>query len=54
MGSFAAERRRLVVGISHHLVGADLADVLKRMSATDPSLVIELRIESSRVLLSSL
>jgi DNA-binding transcriptional LysR family regulator len=53
IGSFAAERRRLVVGISHHLVGADLADVLKRMSATDPSLVIELRIESSRVLLSA-
>ena len=53
MGAFAAERRRLVVGISHHLVGPDLADVLKRMNATDPSLVIELRIETSRVLLSA-
>ncbi len=53
MGAFAAERRRLVVGISHHLVGPDLADVLKRMNATDPSLLIELRIETSRVLLSA-
>lgn len=53
IGSFAAERRRLVVGISHHLVGADLADILKRMSETDPSLIIELRIETSRVLLSA-
>lgn len=53
IGSFATERRRLVVGISHHLVGADLADVLKRMGETDPSLVIELRIESSRVVLSA-
>lgn len=48
IGSFAVERRRLVVGISHHLVGADLPDVLKRMNATDPSLVIELRIDKRR------
>src|SRR6187402_967426 len=26
IGAFAVERRRLVVGISHHLVGADLAE----------------------------
>ncbi|MET0444167.1 MAG: LysR substrate-binding domain-containing protein, partial [Pseudorhodoplanes sp.] len=53
IGSFAVERRRLVVGISHHLVGADLPDVLKRMNATDPSLVIELRIDTSRVMLAA-
>jgi DNA-binding transcriptional LysR family regulator len=52
LGSFATERRRLVVGLSHHLVGADLAQVLKRMSATDPALVIELRIDTSRVILN--
>jgi DNA-binding transcriptional LysR family regulator len=53
IGSFAAEKRRLVVGISQHLVGADLAGVLKRISATDPSLVIELRIETSRAMLQA-
>jgi DNA-binding transcriptional LysR family regulator len=53
IGSFAAQQRRLVVGISHHLVGADLAQVLKRMSATDPSLVVELRIDTSRAMLEA-
>lgn len=53
IGAFATARRRLVVGISHHLVGADLAEVLKRMAATDPSLVIELRIDTSRVMLAA-
>jgi DNA-binding transcriptional LysR family regulator len=53
MGSFTAERRRLVVGISHHIVGADLAGVLKRMNTTDPSLVIELRIDTSRAMLEA-
>jgi DNA-binding transcriptional LysR family regulator len=53
IGAFAVEQRRLVVGISQHLVGADLAQLLKRMSATDPSLVIELRIETSRAMLAA-
>jgi DNA-binding transcriptional LysR family regulator len=53
IGSFAVERRRLVVGISHHIVGADLAQVLKRMNATDPGLVMELRIDTSRAMLEA-
>jgi DNA-binding transcriptional LysR family regulator len=53
IGSFAVERRRLVVGISHHLVGADLAQVLKRLSAADPALVMELRIDTSRLMLEA-
>lgn len=53
LGSFAVERCRLVVGISHHIVGADLAQVLKRMNATDPALVIELHIDTSRVMLDA-
>jgi DNA-binding transcriptional LysR family regulator len=53
MGSFAIEKRRLVVGISHHVVGADLPQVLKRMNATDPSLVVELRIDTSRAMLEA-
>jgi DNA-binding transcriptional LysR family regulator len=53
IGSFAVERRRLVVGISHHIVGADLAQVLKRMDATDPGLVMELHIDTSRTMLEA-
>lgn len=53
LGAFAVERRRLVVGISHHLGGPDLAQVLKRMNATDPGLVIELRTDTSRVMLEA-
>ncbi|CAN5399960.1 LysR family transcriptional regulator [soil metagenome] len=53
VGSFTVERRRMVIGISNHIVGADLAQVLKRMNASDPGLVIELRIETSRVTLDA-
>jgi DNA-binding transcriptional LysR family regulator len=53
IGAFAVERRRLVVGISHHIVGADLAQVLKRMNATDPALVMELHIDTSRAVLEA-
>ena len=53
IGAFAVERRRLVVGMSHHLGGPDLAPMLKRISAGDPHLVIELRIDTSRALLEA-
>ncbi len=53
VGAFAVERRRLVVGISHHIVGTDLAELLKRMNATDPGLVMELRIDTSRAMLEA-
>ena len=53
IGAFAVERRRLIVGISSHIVGPDLALVLKRMAATDPGLVMELRIETSRDVLDA-
>src|ERR1700716_1769708 len=38
IGAFAAEHCRLSVGISHHIVGTDLAAFLKRMNASDPGL----------------
>jgi len=47
-GAFAAQPRRLVVGISHHIVGAELPLLLKRMSDAEPGLVLELRVASSR------
>jgi DNA-binding transcriptional LysR family regulator len=48
LGSFGLEQRRLVVGISHHLVGAELPLLLKQMSRAEPSLVLEMRVSTSR------
>ena len=51
VGSFGAERRRLVVGISHHIVGSELPLLLKRMSGAEPSIVLEMRVSTSREVL---
>lgn len=51
--AFAVEHRRLAVGISHHIVGANLASLLKRMNATDPGLVIQLHVDTSRGVLGA-
>jgi DNA-binding transcriptional LysR family regulator len=53
IGAFAIEHRRLIVGISHHIVGTELAALLKRMNATDPGLVIGLHIDASRSVLEA-
>ena len=51
VGSFGLEQRRLVVGISHHIVGHELPLLLKRMSGAEPSLVLEMRVSTSREVL---
>jgi DNA-binding transcriptional LysR family regulator len=51
VGSFGAERRRLVVGISHHIIGAELPLLLKRMGGAEPSVVLEMRVATSREVL---
>src|SRR5580692_9033312 len=53
IGAFAVEHRRLIVGISHHIVGAELASLLKRLNGTDPGLVIELHVDTSRSVLEA-
>jgi DNA-binding transcriptional LysR family regulator len=53
IGAFAVEHRRLIVGISHHIVGAELAGLLKRLNGSDPGLVIELHVDSSRAVLEA-
>jgi DNA-binding transcriptional LysR family regulator len=53
VGAFAVEHRRLTVGISHHIVGAELPALLKRMNAMDPGLVIGLHIDASRAVLEA-
>ena len=51
VGSFGLEQRRLVVGISHHIVGHELPLLLKRMSGAEPRLVLEMRVSTSREVL---
>jgi DNA-binding transcriptional LysR family regulator len=48
VGCFGFEQRRLVVGISHHIVGAELPALLKRMSGAEPRVVLEMRVSTSR------
>jgi DNA-binding transcriptional LysR family regulator len=51
LDAFAAERRRLVVGISDHAVGAELPLLLQRVKRADPALLLEMRVGSSRDIL---
>jgi DNA-binding transcriptional LysR family regulator len=51
IGSFGLEQRRLIVGISHHIVGPELPLLLKRMGSAEPSLVLEMRVATSREVL---
>ncbi len=53
VGSFEAERRRLVVGISHHIVGAELPRLLKQVNSSEPGVVMEMRISTSRDLVAA-
>jgi DNA-binding transcriptional LysR family regulator len=53
LGAFAVEHHRLIVGISHHIVGAELAGLLKRLNSSDPGLVIELHVDTSRDVLEA-
>ncbi|ARQ03201.1 LysR family transcriptional regulator [Pseudorhodoplanes sinuspersici] len=53
LDAFAAERRRLVVGISDHAVGAELPLLLQRVKRADPNLLLEMRVGSSRDLLAA-
>lgn len=47
-GIRAAVPSRLILGISDHVAGSELPSLLARLNAYDPSLVVEVRIASSR------
>ena len=53
VGAFGAGQRRLVIGVSHHAVGADLPMLLRRMSEAEPGLVLEIRVAASRDVLDA-
>lgn len=52
LDSFVVAKRRLVVGISDHIVGPELPTLLRRMSNSEPGLVLEMRVAMSRDLLA--
>ncbi|HEY2023128.1 LysR family transcriptional regulator [Paraburkholderia sp.] len=52
LGALSVERRRLVLGLSEHVAGPDLPQLLGRLNAHDPALVIELHMGTSAVLLA--
>jgi len=49
--AFDAEQRRLVVGVSHQLVGGELPSLLRRMRDNDPTLRIEMHVAGTRELM---
>jgi DNA-binding transcriptional LysR family regulator len=49
--SFGQELRRLVIGISHHIVGAELPLLLRQVKDAEPRVVMEVRVSTSRELL---
>jgi DNA-binding transcriptional LysR family regulator len=51
LGALSTDRRRLVLGLSEHVAGADLAGLLARVNAHDPGLVLELHMGLSAALL---
>ena len=53
LGAFVAEQRRLVIGISHLIVGSSLPGLLTRLYEHDPGLTVELRVAGSRELLAA-
>ena len=54
IGSFAVEQRRLVIGISHHVIGPELPVLLQRLNDAEPGLTMELRVATSREVLGDL
>ncbi len=44
LGAFEAEPRRLVLGVSHQLIGSELPALLRRTRNQDPGLHLELRV----------
>ncbi|MDG0027390.1 LysR family transcriptional regulator [Trinickia sp. Y13] len=52
LGSLGAEKRRLKVGLSEHVAGANLAALVASLHRHDPRLVIEMHLGSSAALVA--
>lgn len=54
VAAFGTKPRRLVVGLSHHVVGAELPGLLRQVGRSEPGLVMEMRLSSSADALDAL
>ena len=52
LGSLSVEHRRLALGLSEHVAGPGLPQLLGRLNAHDPGLVVELNLGTSAALLA--
>ena len=52
LGALSVERRKLALGLSEHVAGTDLPDLLAKLNGYDPGLVIELHLGMSAALLA--
>ncbi|WP_170181707.1 LysR family transcriptional regulator [Phreatobacter stygius] len=53
LAGLASSRRRFALGIAAHVMGPEVPTLLARLHAHDPALTIEVRLDSSRVLLDA-
>ncbi|WP_248794915.1 LysR family transcriptional regulator [Pseudomonas sp. MWU13-2105] len=53
MNCFGRQKRTLRVGVSHHIVGADLTLWLRRMANTDPEVIVAFSLGTSRDMLEN-
>ncbi|WP_297843522.1 LysR family transcriptional regulator [Pseudomonas sp.] len=53
MNCFGTQKRTLRVGVSHHIVGADLTRWLRRMANADPDVIVAFSLGTSRDMLDN-
>ncbi len=53
IASLSETRERITIGISDHVAGPELPELIARLNANDPQLVIEIRISTSAALLQA-
>lgn len=53
IGAFAPKQRRLLLGISHHIVGAELPQLLRHIGQAEPNVTVDIRVATSRDVLEA-
>ncbi|NTS30130.1 LysR family transcriptional regulator [Phyllobacterium sp. BT25] len=51
LADLTASRRRFALGIASHVMGPEVSSLLAKLKSLDPTLIIEVRVDSSRSLL---
>jgi DNA-binding transcriptional LysR family regulator len=51
--AFVSGRRRLAIGVSHHVIGSELPGLIRQLSDEDAGLLLEVRVAASRDILEA-